>query len=122
MAYAGLYDAVFQQVIAVCQNGKYSNYRLHHHSCHDSTILHCTALTVTAVVPSIVDSVRDLRKINSNLLSDLQQAFCETVNQNILLVDENIRTKAENSQLHLDISKLQPVLEKLNDVSPFMTI
>ena len=74
--------------------------------------------TTTAIVlPSIVDSVRDLRKINSNLLSDLQQSFCETINQNILLVDENTKLRADSSQVHMDISKLQPTLQLLNDVS-----
>lgn len=64
-----------------------------------------------------MDSVRDLRKINSNLLSDLQQSFCETINQNIILVDENTKLRTDNSQVHMDNSKLQPILQLLNDVS-----
>lgn len=80
-------------------------------------MLCATVSTTTAVLPSIVDSVRDLRKINSNLLSDLQQSFCETINQNIVLVDENTKLRTDSSQVHMDISKLQPTLQLLNDVS-----
>lgn len=88
---------------------------------HDLTMLCTTVSTTTAVLPSIVDSVRDLRKINSNLLSDLQQSFCETINQNILLVDENTKLRTDSSQVHMDISKLQPTLQLLNDVSYMVT-
>lgn len=70
----------------------------------------------TTVSPALGDCVKELRKIHSGFLSDLQQSFYDLTSENDKLMDEIGVGFDECAQLQNDNGLLQDAMSKLNAV------
>lgn len=60
--------------------------------------------------------MRELRSTHSNLLTELQQAFCEAANENMVLSKDRDAFQHDNTSMQHDVVALQDALQTLNSV------